>query len=117
MRGLLDELDAAPGEVTVIHRTHDRRSAVLGAEFRAAADRLGASYVVIDGPRLKDRASWLPQQAGHLSDTQALRELVPQLANSDLFLCGNPDWIRSVKKAALECGLDPQFIHEEHFSL
>lgn len=117
MRGILDELDARPGEVTVIHRTHDRRSAVLAAELREAAQRRGAAYLIVDGPRVPGRSSWLPQQAAHLSDAQALRELVPDIAEVDLFLCGSPGWLAAARRAALDCGLDPTHIHDERFAL
>ena len=50
LRALLEELDQAPGDVTVVHRVHDRRDAVLVGEIDALAAARGARYLAHRGP-------------------------------------------------------------------
>ena len=60
MRALLEELDQAPGDVTVVHRVRSRHDAVLADELAALAAARGARYLLVEGPRVPDRDSWLP---------------------------------------------------------
>lgn len=117
LRALLEDLPADPGDLTVIHRVHDRHTAVLGDEMANLARQRGATHLVIDGPRARGRASWLPTQAEHLSDAEALRQLVPTIAEHDVYLCGSPGWVTAARSAALACGVPAAHIHDERFSL
>ena len=116
MRALLEELDQAPGDVTVVHRVSSRHEAVLGDELAAIAAARGARYLLVEGPRVPDRASWLPAQARHLSDVQALREIVPDIADHDVYLCGSDGWMTAARTAALEAGVPPDAVHLERFA-
>ena len=116
LRALLEELPQGPGDVTVVHRVHSRRGAVLAGEISALATVRGARYVQVEGRRVRGRASWLPAQAAHLSDAQALRELVPDIAAHDVYLCGSDGWMTAARAAALEAGVPPEAIHLERFT-
>ncbi len=116
MRALLEELDQRPGDVTVLHRVHARADAVFGKELKHLATAKGARYVVVEGPRVSDRASWLPAQAGHLDDAAALRELVPDVADHDVFICGSDGWMDAAEAAASAAGVPARNIHLERFS-
>jgi ferredoxin-NADP reductase/DMSO/TMAO reductase YedYZ heme-binding membrane subunit len=116
LRALLEELDQAPGDVTVVHRVHDRREAVLVDEIDALAAARGARYLLIEGPRVRDRHSWLPDQAGHLTDAGALLQLVPDLADHDVYLCGSDGWMSAARKAAVAAGAAKDAVHLERFA-
>ncbi|KRE61743.1 oxidoreductase [Nostocoides sp. Soil756] len=116
LRALLEELPQAPGDVTVVHRVRSQAEAVLADELEALAAARGARYVQVEGRRIPGRASWLPRQASHLSDARALREIVPDLAEHDVYVCGNDAWMDAVRAAALEAGAARDAVHLERFA-
>ncbi len=116
MRALLEELPQAPGDVTVVHRIRSRREAVLAREMRELAAARGARYLQVEGHRVRGRESWLPRQAAHLSDAQALLEIAPDLSEHDIYVCGSDGWMEAVRTAALEAGAVRDAIHLERFA-
>ena len=72
--------------------------------------------VYILGRRIPGRDTWLPEAAAHLTDPEALRQLVPDIADHDVFLCGAAAWMEAAAAAARECGVPAQHIHLERFS-
>jgi ferredoxin-NADP reductase len=68
------------------------------------------------GPRMPGRRSWLPQSAAHLSDAEALRQLVPDIAAQDVYLCGADGWMEAAQAAALAAGVPAHRIHQERFT-
>ncbi len=116
MRALLEELDQAPGDVTVVHRVRSRHDAVLGQEIAALAAARGARYLLVEGPRVPGRRSWLPAQARHLTDVQALREIVPDIADHDVYICGSDGWMTAARSAALSAGVPRDAVHLERFA-
>lgn len=116
LRALLEALPQDPGDVTVVQRASSRDRLLLADEIRDLAAERGARHVVVEGRRLPGRSSWLPAQAAHLSDAEALRELVPDVAEHDVFLCGAPGWMEAARQAALDCGVPPVHIHLERFA-
>ncbi|MBM6404702.1 ferric reductase-like transmembrane domain-containing protein [Phycicoccus sp. CSK15P-2] len=116
LRALLEELPQQPGDVTVVHRVRTREAAVLADEIRALAAARGARYVQVEGPRVPGRASWLPRQAAHLSDAEALREVVPDIAEHDVYLCGGDGWLTAAHAAVREAGAPADAVHLERFA-
>lgn len=116
MRALLEELAQRPGEVTVVHRVRSRAEAVLADELRSLAAARGARYLLVEGRRVPGRSSWLPEQAAHLTDAQALLEIVPDLADHDVYVCGADGWMDAVRTAALEAGAAREAVHLERFA-
>ncbi len=116
MRALLEELPQGPGDVTVVHRVRSRHEAVLADELRALADARGARYLLVEGHRIRGRESWLPAQAAHLGDAQALKELVPDVADHEVYLCGADGWMQAARAAAHAAGVPADAVHLERFS-
>jgi predicted ferric reductase len=116
LRSLLEALPQQPGDVTVVQRASSRDGLVLADEIRDLAAARGARHVVVEGHRVPGRRTWLPAQAAHLTDAQALRELVPDVRDHDVFLCGAPEWMDAARAAALECGVPAGSIHLERFA-
>jgi ferredoxin-NADP reductase len=116
MRALVEELDQDPGDVTVIHRVRSAADAVLAPELTDVARGRGARYVLIDGPRIPDRPSWLPMAARHLSDADGLRLVVPDVAEHEVYLCGSPGWMEAARSAVLAAGVPVQHVHLERFT-
>ena len=85
----------------------------MSTELAAAK---GARVLYAVGHRTTVRASWLPRTAAHLSDAEALHQLVPDIAQQDVYLCGAEPWMDAARRAALEAGVPPARIHRERFS-
>ncbi|HQW72712.1 MAG TPA: ferredoxin reductase family protein [Ornithinibacter sp.] len=116
LRAILEDLPQGPGDVTVVHRVRSRSEAVLADELAGLAAARGARYLLIEGPRITSRASWLPEQARDLSDDQALREIVPDIADHDVYLCGADGWMTAARAAALAAGVPAGRVHLERFT-
>ena len=116
LRALLEEMPQNPGDVTLVYRAHDDASMVLKDEIEALVASRGARAFYALGPRVPGRHSWLPQAAAHLSDSGALRQLVPDIARQDVYICGADAWMAAARAAALGAGVPPDRIHEERFS-
>jgi ferredoxin-NADP reductase len=116
LRALLENLDQDPGDVTLIYRASTEEDLVLRAELDALAARSGARVFYVVGHRIPGRDSWLPQSAAHLGDAQALLQLVPDIADQDVYVCGAQTWMDAVVRAAQTCGVPGERIHIERFS-
>ena len=116
MRALLEGLDQRPGDVTLIYRTTSEGDRILVEELTDLAQRRRAGLFIVAGHRATGRASWLPQQAAHLSDVEALRQLVPDVARHDVFICGSPGWMDAAERAVIRAGVSPEHIHIERFT-
>jgi predicted ferric reductase len=116
MRALLEELEQGPGDVTLIYRARSEKDRILVDELSALAAERGARFFVVTGPRARGRDSWLPQHAAHLGDVQALRQLAPDVAGQDVFICGSPGWMDAAEAAARGAGVSKEHIHIERFS-
>jgi ferredoxin-NADP reductase len=116
MRALLEELPQDRGDVTLIYRARDQRDLIFQKEIEVLAATKGARVFYVLGPRMRARPSWLPDTAVHLSDVEALRELVPDIAAQDVYLCGADGWMRAARAAAVAAGVPADRIHEERFA-
>ncbi|RMB61621.1 oxidoreductase [Tessaracoccus antarcticus] len=116
LRALLEELPAGPGNVVVIHRVSSRDDMVLAGELTALAAVRGASVIPVVGHRHPARDSWLPVEAGDVDDAEALRRIVPDIADRDVYICGAPRWMDTVVAAARGAGVPGGSIHHERFS-
>jgi ferredoxin-NADP reductase len=116
MRALLEELDQRPGDVTVIYRTSAEQDRILVEELTGLAGRRQAGLFIVTGHRAIRRSSWLPEHAAQIGDVEALRQLVPDVASHDVFICGSPGWMNAAQRAVLRAGVPPGCIHIERFA-
>ena len=116
LRALLEELPAGPDATVVIYRVGRQADIVLAGELLELARAKGARVVAVVGHRRTDRDSWLPSDSAHLGDAEALLRIVPDLAQRDVYVCGNPDWMDAVIAAATAAGVPAASIHHERFS-
>jgi ferredoxin-NADP reductase len=116
LRALLEELPQGPGDVTLVYRASTPQELVFKEELDTLVASRGARVFYAIGPRIAGRASWLPRQAAGLSDAEALRQLVPDVADNDVYLCGADAWMQAARQAALDAGVPPERIHLERFS-
>lgn len=112
LRALAEGLTYAPGEAVVLHRF--REQPLFAGEFAALARDRGLRVVDLPGPR-RSSGSWLGVGTPPLDDAAALRHLVPDIADRDVFVCGPAAWAGDVRRAATAAGVPDQRIHVEDF--
>ncbi len=115
LRALLEEMPQRPGDVTLIYRARTDQDLIFTSELEALAADRGARLFFAVGPRLTGRLSWLPRTAHHLTDAQALQEVVPDVARHDVYICGADMWMDAARDAALAAGVPAHRIHIERF--
>ncbi|HEY8883252.1 MAG TPA: ferredoxin reductase family protein [Dermatophilaceae bacterium] len=116
MRALLEAMDQRPGDVTLVYRARSDADQIFGDELTALAASRRARFFVVTGARATGRSSWLPQHAAHRGDVEALRQLVPDVANHDVFICGSPGWMDAAEQAVIDAGVPADHVHIERFT-
>lgn len=116
MRALLEALPQRPGDVTLIYRARTDANLALRGELEWLRRERGARMFYVLGRRVPGRATWLPESAAALTDAEALRQLVPDIASNGVYLCGAQPWMDAAARAAQECGVPASRIHSERFS-
>ena len=106
VRALMDEF-AGGAQIDVIFRASSEEDLVLKAEMDYLANRSDGSIRIhyLVGPR-KD----------HPMDARSLRMLVPQIADSDIYICGPEPLVSAVRKAAVDLGVPKNRFHDEVFA-
>jgi ferredoxin-NADP reductase len=116
MRALLEDSPFAPGETTLLYRYTRTEHAVFADELTAIAARRGVELHFLPGPR-RAGGSWLPTdpQRG-TDDAETLKLLVPDITDCDIYACGPPDWLRSVRRSVHRAGARRDQLHTEEFA-
>ncbi len=112
---LLGELPYAPGEATVVYRARSPQEAAFSDELDWFATHRGVRVVRLLGPRA-DRPSWLPAQFADHTDADALRQMVPGVARSTVYVCGPDGWTGVARAAAVAAGVERERLHTEQFA-
>jgi len=110
LRALLEELRYPPGGAVLIYRARTAADLVFRAELDALAMARGIRLAYLLGPRAGDR-SWLPAGYRH-----RLRDLVPDVASHDVYICGPEEWMTAAAQAARYAGVPAPRIHLERFT-
>jgi predicted ferric reductase len=107
LRALLEELPAAPGQITLLYRASAADDLVFRSELDALGRLRGAAVHYLVGPRGRGTADPL--------SVPRLRLMVPDIAACDVFLCG-PDGLMAAVRATLAAlGVPAEHIHRERF--
>ncbi|MGR2753080.1 ferredoxin reductase family protein [Agromyces arachidis] len=110
IRSLLESASFRPGEATVVLRTREPAEGWLLDEIGELCRRRGATLITVPGGRGR---GWLTEPAERQG--LGLAALVPDVAESDLYVCGPRGWSESVLAEARAAGLKPEQIHHERF--
>ncbi len=110
IRALLEDDDITPGAATVILRDSDLDRIPLLVEVAQLCDQLDARLVVLAGHRAPGR--WVPDADASLT----LADLVPDIAEADLFVCGPGGFVDSVIADARAAHVPARQIHHEQFA-
>ncbi|RZU16291.1 putative ferric reductase [Kribbella rubisoli] len=116
LRALLEELAYRPGNAVLVYRAHEAVDLVFRDELEQLARRRGITVHYLLGRRTPKRNSWLPESAWNWSDADAMRQLVPEIEQYDVYVCGPDRWMDAVCAAARADGLPDGQLHQERFS-
>jgi predicted ferric reductase len=111
VRALLEDSRLAPGETTIVLRGSDENQRYLWNEVDDLANQRGANCYISVGKR--GRQSWL--SAHDVDRGVSIQSIFPDLANSDLYVCGPQVWADVVVADAKAHGLPAHQIHMERF--
>lgn len=112
-RALLEQSRLQPGEATVLLRGTDLGQTYLWEETERLVQRSGGRLFGMLGARPPGMQTWMSAEsiARGVNITSAL----PQLLDSDLFVCGPTAWADLVVRDARAAGLPERQIHIERF--
>ena len=116
IRALLEDFADTGADITLIYRASTAQDLVFREEIETLAAGGDAHVHYVLGPRLRSRPSWLPESSAALTDAQALTTYAPEVADSDVYICGAPPWAAAVRTAARSAGVPGRHIHLEAFS-
>jgi ferredoxin-NADP reductase len=107
IRALAEEME---GDVVLIYRALHEQDLVFRAELdRLAHERGLALHHVVGDHRT-------PEGARLLSPVH-LRELLPDVAEREVYICGPPAMVRVLEANVRAAGVPPASIHTERFAL
>ncbi|WP_395639897.1 ferric reductase-like transmembrane domain-containing protein [Pseudolysinimonas sp.] len=113
IRALLEDSRLRPGEATVLLRAGDDGETYLWDEVREIAEAKQARLFVSTGHRARAGATWLADADAARGVT--LASVFPDLADSDLYVCGPASWLDAVVADARHHGVPSHRIHAERF--
>jgi predicted ferric reductase len=116
LRALLEEMPYAPGDAVLLHRVGAASEFLFHRELDELAAHRGVRIVHLPGRRIPDRDSWLPGSWAALSDRDALRRMVPDIAEHDVYVCGPDGWTDAVVASARQADVPDEQIHTERFA-
>ncbi|WP_166843840.1 ferredoxin reductase family protein [Isoptericola sp. BMS4] len=106
IRALAEELYRRGKDVVVLHRARTADELALGHEMAPVP---GQRYVALPGRRAE--LGYDPLSA------TALRRLVPDVAAREVFVCGPPGLVDTVRRSASALGVPRSAVHHEELSL
>lgn len=109
LRAMVQSFAYRPGEVEFLYRTRDSGEAALIAELETLAHERGFRLHLISGRRSDGTRRPDPLRP------EGIQQLVPDVADRDVFLCGPDGLIERARRALLALGIPPERIHLEAF--
>ena len=116
LRALAEGLVYTPGGAILIQRYADQP--LFSDELNVLAQRLGLQLLNLPGRR-RSSDSWIGDGVGvgkEVSDLQALRYWIPDIADRDVYVCGPEAWAELVLRDLDEACVKPDHIHLETFA-
>jgi predicted ferric reductase len=116
IRALAETMAARPGELSIIYRVRNSNDAALISELQEIAKRRGFHIHILEGSR-KHPQSWFPAGVNdQFSDHERLSSMVPNISNSDVYICGPSAFTKAVERSLSKTGTPLNQIHTEEFA-
>jgi predicted ferric reductase len=113
VRALVQDSVLRPGEASMLLRASTPDDTFLWGEVEDLARRKGIAVTTMVGRRSSGESGWMTQHAA--DDGVTLLTVFPDLAESDLYLCGPTAWLALVEADARAAGVPEHRIHAERF--
>jgi predicted ferric reductase len=110
LRALLEELPAARGNLTLVYRVSHEDDLVFRRELDELASLRGAKVHYLVGRR------GTPQQPSDPLGPRSLRELVPDVRDRDVYVCGPAGMMERVLSALRSLHVPASQVHYERFA-
>jgi len=101
---------------TLVHRMSHEGEAIHRVDIQDLVRRADLRWFELVGPRSRVGASWLPAHLGHRRGDLAIRDLIPDLDQHDVYVCGPPAWADALVESLRGAGLPDSAIHLEKFT-
>jgi predicted ferric reductase len=108
LRALLQTLPRRRGDVMLLYRAASDQDVAFRDELFALAERTGVDVRILCGNDIGDDRT---DQLG----IPALRKLIPDLADRDVFLCGPPLMLNALRRRLAALGVPRNQVHFERF--
>jgi len=116
IRAIAETIAARPGEVSIIYRVRNSNDAALIFELQEIARRRGFYIHILEGSR-KHPQSWFPAGTNdQFPDHERLNSLVPNVSNSDVYICGPNAFTKAVERSLTKTGTPLNQIHTEEYA-
>lgn len=113
VRALLEHSTLSPGEASIIFRASTDVDTYLWDETQELTRANGGTFIGMVGSRPAAMTTWMSADA--IARGATITTLLPELLQSDLFICGPADWVDLVVADARSAGLPHRQIHVEKF--
>jgi predicted ferric reductase len=107
IRALMEQVR---GDATVIYRVVRDDDVIFRAELERIAAQRGIALRIVAGDHATD-------EGARLLDADHLRELVPDLGDRDVYVCGPPAMTDAMLQRLRDAGVPRRHIHAERFAL
>ena len=111
VRALFEELPSGKGNTVVLYRASTWEEVIFRAELDDLARAKQATVLYVVGQR------GTPALAGDPLSARALRRMVPDLVQREIFICGPGGMMVEVHRSLRECDVPENQIHYERFAL
>ena len=108
IRALVEALPAGHGDLTLAYRVRDGRHIVFRDELETLARLRGIRIHYLVGARRSEGFDSL--------DAAGLEQLVPDIRDRDVYLCGPAPMMRRVERALATLGVPRRQVHAERFA-
>ncbi len=113
VRAFLEDSDIGPGEATILLRASTQEETYLWDEVLELARAKGARVYTMVGHRGPGARAWMT--AADAARGVTLRSIFPDLAESDLYICGPTAWLDLVEAEARALAIPEHQLHTERF--
>lgn len=113
LRALLESEYYRRGEAVLLYRAANTEEFTFAEEIEHLAHNRGVTVIYLPGPRGPDN-SWLP--AGYGNPEALLRQNVPGIADSDVYICGPEPWMDGVRESLYRLAVPSEHVHLERFA-
>jgi ferredoxin-NADP reductase len=107
VRAMLEELD---GDVIVLYRVVAESDVIFREELEELAAARGIALHILAGDHATEAGRNL-LSAGHL------QELVPDVADREVYVCGPPAMATAIERNVRRAGVPARYLHVERFAL